>query len=220
MLKKSVLVVALAVAATLPDDARAQAVGIGGRVGTLGLGGEVALGLGERVVVRGGMGLTPIEPSLTLSGIDVTFELPTLYNVGVDVYLNGAMRIGGGLLFKSDDPSFSAVLTDSTDVGSDRFSPQQIGTLVGVLASDGTVPYVLIGFGRHTTPGIGLFVDFGVALMGEPNVQLSAEGGTLSDDAVPLRTALDQEAAQFEDDAGSYLKFWPILSLGLGVGIG
>ena len=217
MLKKYALLIALAAVAGAPDDAHAQTIGIGGRVGTLGVGAEAAISLSDRVVVRGGVGLIPVEPSLTLSDIDVTLELPTWYNVGVDFYLTSAMRIGGGLLFKADEPTLKGT---SQDIGGTTFTPQEIGTLVGVLDSKDQVPYVLIGFGKHTAPGIGLFLDLGVAFLGEPDFQLSAEGGTLSDDSGPLRTALDNEAAQFEDDAGQYLKFWPILNLGLRIGIG
>ena len=221
MLKKYALVIALATAAVAPDYAHAQTIGIAGRVGTLGVGAEAAIGLSDRVVLRGGIGLIPVDSlSLTLSDIDVTLELPTWYNVGVDFYLTSAMRIGGGLLFKSDEPTLTGVFTTDQDIGGTTFTPQEIGTMVGVLDSEGRIPYVLVGFGKHTAPGIGLFVDFGVALMGEPDFQLHAEGGTLSDASGPLRTALDQEAAQFEDDAGQYLKFWPILNLGLRIGIG
>ena len=220
MIRKATLVLALVVSAGLPHRAEAQRLGIGGRVGLLGVGPEVAIGLGERVVVRGGMGLMPLEPSMTLSDIDVTFELPTWYNVGVDLYVTSAMRLGAGFLFKSDDPRFTGVFTTDQDIGGQTFTPQEIGTLIAVIDSEGQVPYALIGFGNHTAPGVGLFLDVGVAFLGAPDFRLSAEGGTLSDDSGPFRTALDAEAAQFEEDAGRYLEFWPIVSLGLRIGIG
>lgn len=219
MIGKSVLVLALAMCAVTPHRAEAQRLGIGGRVGSLGVGPEVAIGLGERVVLRGGMGLMPLEPSITLGDIDVTFELPTSYTLGVDVYLNGALRIGAGFLFRSEDPRFTGVFTADQDIGGQTFTPQEIGTLIARLDSEGQVPYALIGFGKHTAPGVGLFLDLGVAFLGAPGFRLDTEGGTLSDDSGPLRTALDAEAAQFEEDAGRYLELWPILSLGLRIGI-
>src|SRR5262245_7018529 len=93
-----VLALALAASAT---GAAAQGLGVGGRVGTLGLGVEAAVGLGERFVLRGGIGFTPVEPSMTLSDLDLTLKLPNWYNLGVDAYLNGALRLGGGILLKS-----------------------------------------------------------------------------------------------------------------------
>jgi hypothetical protein len=213
------LTIAFALAVPVAPVA-AQGVGLGFRAGTLGFGAEAAVGLGERVVARGGIGWNPYEPDISLSEIDVTAVLPTWYNAGLDVYLNGALRVGAGFLFKPDDPTLSAVFTQNQEVGGQTFTPQQIGTLVGVIDSRDEVPYILLGFGRHTLPGVGLFVDFGVAFLGEPDFRLDAEGGSLDSDSGPLRDALDTEAQEFEDDAGSYLRFWPILNLGLRIGVG
>ncbi len=194
-------------------------VGLGGRVGTLGLGGELAVGLTERFVVRGGIGFMPYEPTLSLGDIDVDVTLPTVYNVGVDLYLNGALRIGGGMLFRSDDPEATAVFTQDQDIGGTTYTPSQLGTLLGVLDSNNRAPYVLIGFGRHTATGTGLFVDFGVAFLGDPTVRLDVIGGSLDPDTdAGLRSALDQEAADFEEDVGGYLKLFPILNIGFRIG--
>jgi hypothetical protein len=213
------LTVGLAVAVPVAPVA-AQGFGLGARAGTLGLGFEGAVGLGERVVARAGIGWNTYDPDFALSEIDVTAELPTWYNVGLDFYLNGAFRLGGGVLFKPDDPMLSAVFTQDQEIGGQTFTPQQIGTLVGVIDSRDEVPFVLLGFGRHTAPGVGLFVDLGVALLGEPDFLLDAVGGSLNSSSGPLRDALDTEAQEFEDDAGAYLRFWPILNVGLRIGVG
>jgi hypothetical protein len=213
------LTVALAVAK--PDaPVAAQGFGFGARGGTLGFGVEAAMGLGERVVARAGVGWSLYDPDISLSEIDVTAELPTWFNAGLDLYLNDALRVGAGVLFKADDPTFSADFTQDQEIGGQTFTPQQIGTLIGVIDSRDEAPYILIGFGRHTAPGVGLFVDFGVAFLGEPDFRLDAEGGSLSSDSGPLRSALDAEAQEFEDDAGAYMRFWPILNLGLRFGVG
>lgn len=210
--------VLLVAALGIPAAAAAQGLGIAARVGTLGLGGEAAVALTERVVVRGGLGLTPFEPTATFDDIDVTLTLPTWYNVGVDLYLNGALRFGGGMLFKADDPELTGTFNAPQDIGGTTFTPAEIGTLRGVIDSSDSVPYVLLGFGKHTAPGIGLFLDLGVAFLGDPDVTLTSEGGTLSDDP-SMQSALDQEAQDFEDDMRTYLRFWPILSLGLRIGL-
>jgi hypothetical protein len=212
---------AIALALGTPSDrAAAQGFGFGVRAGTLGFGAEAAMGVGERVAVRAGIGWNPIEPDISLSEIDVTAELPTWYNGGIDLYLNGALRIGAGVLLKSDDPTLSAVLTQDQEIGGQTFTPQQVGTFVGVIDSSDPAPYVLFGFGKHTAPGMGLFMDIGVAFMGDPDFQLDAVGGSLNSESGPLRTALDAEEQEFEDDAGAYMRFWPILNLGLRIGVG
>jgi hypothetical protein len=218
----SALAVAVSVTCMgLPGPAVGQAIGIGARAGTLGLGGEVAVGLTDRIVLRGGMGLVPFEPNATLGDIDVTLALPDWYNAGVDLYLTGAMRLGGGILFKSDDPSLSGDFTAPQRIGTRTYTPSEIGTLVGVFDSSDRVPYALIGFGRHTASGFGLFLDLGVGFLGEPDIRLDARGGSLDPNSnAQFRQALDDEAAEFEADVGTYLKLWPILSIGVRLGLG
>jgi hypothetical protein len=200
------------------ETVAAQGLALGGRAGTLGVGGELALSLTERVVLRGGGGFMPFEPTVTLSDVEVKLTLPTVYNVGLDLYVNGAMRVGGGVLFRSSDPEVAAEFSAPQDIGGSTFNPQQLGTLTGVFDAKDSAVYVLIGFGRHTAPGSGLFVDFGFAFVGEPSVALNASGGSLSDQTEPLRSALDREAVDFEEDMPGYLKIFPVFSLGFRLG--
>jgi hypothetical protein len=153
---------------------------------------------------------------MSFGDLDVSLSVPTVYNLGVDLYLNSAVRLGGGMLFRSKDPEVEGVFDSPQEVGGTTFTPQEIGTLTGVFDSRDSAPYLLIGFGRHTASGVGLFLDVGVAFMGDPTVRLDSSGGTLSDDPA-MMDALDDEAAEFEDDMRGYLKVWPILSLGIRV---
>jgi hypothetical protein len=218
-MKKGAPLVLLAVCAMCPASSAAQVLGLGARAGTLGFGGEAALALSDRLVVRGGMGLMPFDVGATFNDIDVTLKLPTWYNVGVDLYLNGAVRLGGGVLFKSQDPELTGKFDSTQEIGGVPFTPGEIGTLTGVIDSSDPAPYALIGFGNHTAPGLGLFLDLGVAFLGDPEVSLYSTGGILSDDPA-TQEALDREAQSFEDDMRAYLRFWPILSLGLRIGLG
>jgi hypothetical protein len=219
-MKLKALSALLAVSFLLPQASAAQNLGVAARAGTLGLGAEAGLGLGDRLVLRGGLGLMPLEINGTVSDIDLTFELPrTWYNLGVDLYLNHIVRVGGGFLFKPDDVTLVAVPTTSQDIGGQQFTPEQIGTLLGSLDSGGRAPYVLIGFGKHTSSGIGLTLDIGAAFFEETRVALDAEGGTLSSDP-DFRDRLEAEARNFEADLPRYIDIWPILNLGLRIGVG
>lgn len=221
MLERTVtLAIVIAAAFTVPSVASGQGLGFGARVGTLGLGGELAIAPTERIVLRGGVGVVPFDPTTTYSDVNVSVSVPTAWNVGVDLYLNQAFRIGGGMLFRSSDPTVTGELDGPQEIGGVTYTPQEIGTLSGVFDANDRAPYVLIGFGPHVAPGVGLFVDLGVAFMGDTDVRLDVSGGTLDPltDAV-LRDALDQEAAEFEDEVQGYLKFWPILSLGVRLGV-
>jgi len=219
-MNKCVVIFATAVSlAVVPGRSLAQGAGLGARVGTLGIGAEAAIGLTDRIVFRGGVGFVPSDfPSATFNNIDVKLTIPTFYNAGVDVYLNGAFRIGGGVLFRKDQPTLKAEFNSPQDIGGTTFTPDEIGRLEGVIDSSNSAPYVLIGFGKHTAERIGLFLDVGVAFMGDPNVTLTSNGGTESSSPA-MQSALDKEATDFENDMRAYLRFWPILSLGLRVGL-
>jgi hypothetical protein len=208
------------VALLAPATLVGQGIGIGARAGTLGIGAEGAVGLTESLVVRGGIGVMPFEPSVDIDEINFTLQLPdTWYNLGFDLYLAGPFRIGGGMLYKPDNPILSAQLIASTDIGGTMYTPAEVGTLTATLESKSSVPYAVFGFGRHNSPGFGLFLDLGVAFLGEPDFSLAAEGGTLISDPA-FQSSLRAEEANLEDEAGPYLKYWPILNVGFHIGIG
>jgi len=217
-MKKFLFIAAVLALLAGPSAATAQ-FGVAGRVGTLGIGAEGAIGLSERFVIRGGLGLSRLEASTSFDGIPVTLTLPeSWYNVGIDFYLNGAFRIGGGVLFKPDDPAITGTFTEPVDIGGMVLTPTEIGTITGEVRSDDQAVYALIGFGKHTAGGIGLSLDIGAAMLGNPGVVLGAEGGSL--DPILLASLLDQEARDFEEDMKTYLKIWPILNLGIRIGVG
>ena len=218
-MRKSILTVSTVLFLAVPAVVSAQGLGIAARAGTLGVGAEIALGLTNWFVIRGGAGLMPFEPSTSIEDIDVTLILPEWFNVGVDVYLGGSFRIGGGVLFKSDDPRVEGNFTTDQDIGGRSFTPAELGTLTGVLSSRDRAPYALIGFGNHISSGIGLFLDLGVAFLGEPEINLYATEGTFLDRA-ELNSRLAAEARDWEESAGSYLNYWPIFNLGVRIGLG
>jgi hypothetical protein len=213
-------VAVLVVLFAMPAGVAGQGVGIAARVGTLGIGGDLGVGVGSRLVLRGGAGVLPWDIDGEIDDIDLTIELPrTWYNLGVDLYLNGVVRVGGGLLMKVDGVTVSATPSSPQDIGGQLYSPGEIGTLTGRLSTARQAPYALIGFGKHTRSGFGLTLDIGAAFLRNPRVTLDAEGGTLVQDP-DFRSRLETEARNFEDDLPRYLEIWPILSLGFRARIG
>lgn len=212
------LVGALACTAAAPAAASAQ-FGIAPRVGTLGLGAEGAIELSDRFVFRGGAGLSKVEISTQFSTVPVKLEFPDAwYNVGLDLYLNSVFRIGGGIAFKPDDPTLRGDYAGPVEIGGVLLTPQEVGSLTGSIDMDDQAVYALIGFGRHTAAETGLFVDFGVVVMGAPQVTLAASGGTYPQDQ--LDQLLATESRNFEDDMKPWLEIWPILNIGVRIGIG
>ena len=228
-MKKSLFVLTAATLLALPGALSAQGFGIAARAGTLGLGAEAAVGLTDAFVIRGGIGLLPVElknPSFWEPGanVDATLKLPkTWYNIGADLYVGSGFRIGGGMLFKPDDPTLTGTLTGSAEIDIGTGTPYkatEVAEVVGTLKSKSSAPYVLIGFGKHTKSGIGLFLDLGVAMLGDPQVSLTATGDPAVVGSPTFQARLRQEEQTIEDDFGSYLKLWPILNIGIKLGVG
>jgi hypothetical protein len=205
----------------LPGMLRGQ-VGFGARIGTLGLGPEISYAAGQHIVLRGGIGFIPLEPERTFSDIDYTLHPPSsVWNIGVDVYPSaGGLRFGGGIV-RWQQYELLATQTGSTTVGGTTYT----GTIdldAVVTNANQTAPYLLAGYGRTTKPGIGFFVDVGVAFIGEADIELSGTCTLSNGSACPgnFESDLEAEEADAEDDIGKYLELLPILQVGIRIGVG
>lgn len=210
----------LAVIAALvfaPAPSSAQGIGIAAKIGTTGVGADAALGLTPRLVLRGGLGFVPVEYEGNYDGNDYTVELPPLFGTaGVDFYLLGPFRVMGGVLYRSDDVRMVADAAGSIEIGNETYT--ETGLLIGEWRSRQVAPYAGVGVGKHVGSGMGLFLDLAVAFIGEPDIDLRAEGNLAS---VPgIQADLATEATQIEDDFGRYVSYWPIVQFGVRFGLG
>ena len=203
-----------------PQTVTAQDFGVGARVGTLGFGAEAGLGLSDHLVIRGGLGSFLMEFDGEYDDVEYTVSPPSLTGtLGVDFYpTGGTFRLMAGLMFRDGDfelESGDLSGAGGIEIGDGEYT--ESGNLFGTLATSSTAPFVGLGFGRHTAGGFGVFMDFGVAFVGEPDVGLRAEGPI---DSVPgFQEDLEREEQNLEDDAASYLKYWPILNFGVKIPI-
>lgn len=217
-----VLIAAATLCAAVPAAAQ---VGVSARIGTLGVGGEIAVDLSDRWVARGGVGLRSVfglavlpQPETTLDSIPFELRLPTRWlHLGFDYYLHPAFRVGAGAIFKSASTAMEGRLDEAIDLGGRIVGPSEVGALTGTIDSGRTAAYGLVGFGRHTLPGVSLSLDAGLAWLGTPSVTLDARGGSLTE--AELAPLLTREAREFEDNMKPYFRVWPILGLGLQVAV-
>lgn len=225
MSKKTSLALAALIAVALPAPAFGQ-IGVGAKIGTLGLGGDVSVGIGSMLALRGGFGVFPGDVNGTLDDIEYTLNPPSnVWNVGVDFYPGlGGFRISAGLLNRKQY-EMSAVQEGTTEVGGNTYSGRI--TLNGSLSNEReTAPYFGIGFGRIASSGLGLYLDLGAAAMGEADVQMTGScvvtsgpgAGSPCPNQAQFNADVQAEAQKAEDDAGSYLKWHPILQIGLKLG--
>ena len=130
----------------------------------------------------------------------VNFHIPLMpLHFSVGAYSNGNELN----LTSEDAPDF--------DIGGITYSAEEVGVLSSKTKWGGMAPYVGAGFDFDLFNKVGVSLDFGVLLHGEPKVTLISTG-SLSDNALFL-TALEIEREELEDKVDK-LKVYPVVSLG------
>ena len=220
------ILLAASAAVLLPTGAAAQHIGVGvaARAGSLGFGGEVAVNVTRYIGVRGGVGALPL--SYTGDVEEVRYHIDSaspLANVGVDFYPGfHDVRLGGGMMFIRNSTTFDARYTGNVTINGQQYSGADVGELRGDLDHGSAAPYVVLGLGRQTNRGIGIFLDLGAAFLEEQRIHYSVSG-PISDPDNPgheqFQADLAEEARRIEDRVNRYVKVYPILSAGIRYGI-
>lgn len=216
----------MALLTTIPTEIAAQgmSVGIGAHVGLNGYGAEAAIGVGRSFDIRGGISFAPEDHFMTklirtdISGVDYELNLPgQTIRAGVDLHVLGPLKLMGGILYRTEDLSAKATVTQSIELGGQTFNNP--GTVTATLDQNNVIPYAGIGFGHLTTPGIGVYLDLGLAYSGDSEVVLKAEGELGSQPGI--QQALQAEVDEFLADQPTFLKkIYPVLEIGVKIGLG
>lgn len=225
MTNRSSVVVKLALALAAPGPpahAMQQDIAVGARVGTLGLGADVSVALNQHFAIGGGIGFLGFDVDLTgMFGLaaDRTAELslPTaLFTIGAEAS-SGPLRAGAGLLIRSSDPTYEITYRSGAmiDIGGGFYQHPEVHTLTTTLASNSMAPYVLVGFGSRSTRRIGFVVDLGAVLHLNRKFDMAATGDPTVLNSPRFRADLETERREAENDAASFVNFWPIVSVGL-----
>ncbi|MBR9990671.1 MAG: hypothetical protein KFH98_13005 [Gemmatimonadetes bacterium] len=223
MLRK--FLIAACAVVILPGDMSAQSIGIGvaARSGSLGFGGEVAVNVTRFLGVRGGIGVMPFSYTGDVEAVNYRVESASpLSNIGVDFYPGFFdVRLGGGLMLLNNPTTFDARYQGVVVINNVEYSDEQVGELTGDLDHGGAAPYLVLGLGRQTNRGLGIFLDVGAAFLEEQRFSYSVTGA-MSDPSTPgydqFHQDLAAEAREIEDRVNKYVKIYPILSAGIKYG--
>ena len=204
----------------LPMQAQAAVIGVGvtGKVGTTGVGGDVTVPLVSNWLnLRGGYNLIELRPSTTQGDIaykaDVHLEsVPILLDLHP---FHGGFRITGGVFYNRNEIDLSSVVDASTVGLGAGAGTANLNANVGW--SDDFAPYLGIGWGNAADDNtldlpiaVGFSLDIGAFYQGSPDVILTESTGSVS------AADLAIEAQQIEDDL-SDLKFFPVVTVGIHV---
>ncbi|CAN5334466.1 hypothetical protein BH10PSE1_BH10PSE1_19420 [soil metagenome] len=208
------LIFALAASAAAAQDGRFAS---GAQVGTPGAGVTAEFSLSPNIVLRGSYDALKFDRDSTYDDIDYNADLDfSSPGAFVDWHPTGnAFFVSAGAYFGQRSVDLDATPTGNTQIGSQTFTPAQIGTLTGKIELEDTAPFLGIGYDNTFTRGghWSFRLLAGAAFGDAPQVDLSASGGALSNDPT-FQQRLAEEEAQIQDDADDY-KVLPVVQAGL-----
>ncbi len=188
------------------------------KVSTLGLGGEVIVGIAKDLNLRGGGNWLDADYDHTFSDVDYEMQIDLLsYALMADWHcFGGSFRITGGVLYNKNKAALLGTPSEATiEIGGIDYPVADVGTLSGKVSSDKEIaPYVGIGWGNalDSKGRIGLMVDLGVVYTDSPTIALAASGPLASDPA--FQDSLAREQRDLQDDADEF-KWYPVLGVSL-----
>ena len=200
---------ALVMAAALATCGTAHAFGLGVKVGTTGLGIDVAKNIAPTLDARVGYsgGSIGYDASTSAASYSGDIKLSNL-NALLDFHPLGPLfRISGGLIFNKN--KYEATGTPNGQPGSFNAT---------VESGKSAAPYLGIGFGNVAGMGVNFYADLGVMFMGTPKATISANCSGLSGaQCTALQNQVATEQQNLQDKLDRF-KAYPVLNVGLTIG--
>lgn len=214
------LFVATLMAVSMPimsSSVMAEGAGAGFKVGTLGAGVELSVGITKQVNFRLGANYAKYSKSFDEDGIGYDGDVKlNSFAALVDWHmLDNGFRMTGGLFLNKNKATGLADAENTYDIGNITFTQAEVGELSARIDTRDIAPYLGIGWGNAVSSGSNwtFTADLGVMFAGSPKVDLRSTGGTLSNDAT-LLTEIDREEKNVQDDIKKY-KFYAVVSIGI-----
>lgn len=194
--------------------------GIGGSVGTTGVTAEAKYAASSQIVLRGNVNVLPVNTNQTYDGVDYEADLNmTTFGGFADFYpfRNNGFNITGGVYGGEKSVDLVGVPGPATtvEIGNTTYTGAQIGTLRGDVQYKDAAPFLGVGYdGFMNHDRLWSFnARAGVMFIGEPDVNLTAEGGLVS--MIPsVQDDLQREADNLKEELDKY-QYYPVVSLGI-----
>ena len=211
----SIVLAASVLAASSPARA-GDRVGVGVKVGTLGVGFDLTGRITDWFNVRGSYSTKDLSKTHESSGIEYDDDIALgAYGVLLDFHpFKNNFRLTAGFMRNRTGVDVTSTPTQDTEIGDTTYTPAQIGTLTGTIDFKDDVPYFGIGYGNAAKGPhrVKFLLDLGILEQGSGQVTLTSSTGLVS------QSDLDKEVQQVQDDIKDY-KLYPVLSLGISIRI-
>jgi hypothetical protein len=189
---------------------------LGVKAGTLGFGVEGSWRPIKWLDVRAGANFYDYDATETQAGItyDATVALDTYYVTGNFRFPLSPFRLTAGAFSNGNELRMVSQPSPSYDLGNSvGYLPAEVGSLQSVSSFDGVSPYVGAGFDFDIMNRLGLSLDFGVLLQGEPQVSLTSDGALALIQDPGFLADLEAERSELQNELKD-LKAYPVVSIG------
>jgi len=200
---------ALVFAAALATCGAAHATGVGVRIGTTGLGVDVAKNIAPLLDARVGYSGGSWGYDSSTSGASYTGDIKlSNLNALLDFHPLGPLfRLTGGVIFNKN--KYEATGTPNGQAGSFNATVESGKT---------AAPYLGIGYGNVAGTGVNFYADLGVMFMGTPKATISANCSGLSGaQCTSLQNQVASEQQNLQDKLDRF-KAYPVLNIGVTIG--
>src|ERR1700730_15882818 len=231
-----------ALPAQVASTSEGPRVGIGVRFSTLGLGGEVAVRLANRINVRGGFNALSIHHNVTSNGINYAGQARfRSAEAHLDFFLVGSFHVSPGLLVyngNNANVNISIPAGQTFTIGGTTYESGDASSANGPITGNLTVkfnrvaPEILIGTGNLVPRGHrrhwSFNGDFGFEYEGSPKIGFGLAGsacvppsssGVLCANAATdptVQNNIKAQQAKYNRNASAkfYYSLWPVFSTG------
>lgn len=190
-------------------------IALGVKAGTLGLGADVTVMVTEHVNLRVNGNYLQYDHEEEIDDIDYDLELDFQSLIALldwHPFVNG-FRLSGGAIFNGNELTLNGTPSENETIGGRRYTPEEIGTLMGDLDFDQLAPYVGIGYGRAVGPDRRWSFVFDLGLIFQSfEVDLRADGLLASDPQ--FRADLEEEEDDIQEELDDF-KVYPVLAFGV-----
>lgn len=196
-------------------------IAVTGKIGSLGLGAELDLGLTDSLGARIGLNSFTYKYNANSGTVNYDFklQLQTISALADWYPFQGSFRTSAGLMYNNNKVNLAGLPTGvSYTINGTTYNSADVGSLQGTMSFNKVAPYLGIGWGNPAAKdkGWGMTSDIGVLFQGSPKTSLVATcGATLP---APQCTTLQSDAAAENtklQSALSNFKFWPVVSVGI-----
>lgn len=201
-----------------PGALHAQ-VGLAVRASTLGVGGELSFRIAGSVGIR--LGGNYLQFSRDANVEDIDYHLTPHFENGTAILdfhpFGGSFHLSGGFLLNYNSGEMVATLAHDIQIGDNTYTPQQVGSLTGTVSFRKTAPYLGLGFAGRSR--VAILFDLGVGFTGTPELELLGATNLTgaAKDEFDANVVKEQQEAQAEITKRKYLRYHPVVSVGVKV---